>query len=724
MLVSSFFSGVRDLVVAPSRALIQSPTDPSRVGIGVAQGTLSLVSHSTSGFFAFMSKLAAGAGQGIATLSLDPEFRSWHRDKIVAEATNLNREYKRRGVKSIRAMAVRPVIDIVAGFGSGLAGIVLSPTKGFRKEGTVGLVKGIGIGGIGIVARPTVGVLDAMAHFAGSIHDVAKMVNLLEKRLQPAVRLRLPYIFTVRNVLCPFNPINVRADAVLKTFSLRQPRDDDILIENLVHVEVLPNNGIDTYCIVTSRRILVVRVPKTTTGPRSPSLCWEVYLENHVWSRIIDHGHSGVALNVIVPDNRSKPTSTPVSDSEIETKNDTTWTGRVPRLPSDTGAHSFDYGTFEEAGGTLAEYFTVVAEYEYRSCLGRVHNAICCVVSQFDRIVNDPSFGYPGNSEGFTSFGILTFEKQQGQEGNSVHKENGEDRSRRDLFPWLQVKLEEGIENCVQLSSETYEDVLLSSKKLGGSPWLVKGRAKAIWEAPFPDRSPEERVVRFQGDPASLITSPPLIEDQDDNTIGDSDAQSSSIEILYENDTSSEGGSDQLFMSTRRLVEESDSHPDDVAGDEVQLVRLRSDDTDQTYASAPVVSAEPDDIAIGSDKVVVLGSAVDSAGFRTGANYANTTGDMHSSEDRLERMEALFERLLIFTTEQTLHRPTEGSADQESLRHEIAVLRAALNQQQGYQNEIEELRREISALREEISITVANSRDAGNARQFQAEESL
>lgn len=37
MLVTSFASGIRDFVLTPSSALMNSPTDPSRLGIGVAQ---------------------------------------------------------------------------------------------------------------------------------------------------------------------------------------------------------------------------------------------------------------------------------------------------------------------------------------------------------------------------------------------------------------------------------------------------------------------------------------------------------------------------------------------------------------------------------------------------------------------------------------------------------------------------------------------------------------
>jgi vacuolar protein sorting-associated protein 13A/C len=37
MLVTSFFSGIRDLIVTPHTAIMNSPRDPSRLGIGVAK---------------------------------------------------------------------------------------------------------------------------------------------------------------------------------------------------------------------------------------------------------------------------------------------------------------------------------------------------------------------------------------------------------------------------------------------------------------------------------------------------------------------------------------------------------------------------------------------------------------------------------------------------------------------------------------------------------------
>ena len=58
MVINSFMKGARDFVVQPLREFLQFPQNPSRVGIGVAKGTLSLLSHSASGIFGFASKVS------------------------------------------------------------------------------------------------------------------------------------------------------------------------------------------------------------------------------------------------------------------------------------------------------------------------------------------------------------------------------------------------------------------------------------------------------------------------------------------------------------------------------------------------------------------------------------------------------------------------------------------------------------------------------------------
>lgn len=57
MLLTSFRTGLRDFILQPSRELKYITRNPSRVGVGVLKGTVSLFSNSTSGLFGFFSNL-------------------------------------------------------------------------------------------------------------------------------------------------------------------------------------------------------------------------------------------------------------------------------------------------------------------------------------------------------------------------------------------------------------------------------------------------------------------------------------------------------------------------------------------------------------------------------------------------------------------------------------------------------------------------------------------
>ena len=295
MLFTSFLSGLRDLILIPSQAFIKSP-NPSSVGLGFAQGTLSLFSHSASGFFGFTSKIFAAAGQFLASLSCDRDFRTWHRDNVLAEAGNLNRTWKKRGVQSARQMIVRPLGDIAIGVGCGLVGVVLCPIKGYRRSGHIGIATGMAAGVFGILLKPAVGVLDALSHFTASIHDIAKSVNVLEKRFQPATKYRLPYVFGTNKILMTFDDAQARAFYLLRLFPLKTgKRHTDPIVETLVHVEVLHNIGIDTYAIVTSARLILIRLKKGAGGSSVPTLCWQVVIVGgaSVSSKVAEHGHNG-----------------------------------------------------------------------------------------------------------------------------------------------------------------------------------------------------------------------------------------------------------------------------------------------------------------------------------------------------------------------------------------------------------------------------------------------
>jgi len=62
MVLSSFATGLRDFFLQPSQELKNIRTNPSRFGVGILKGTLSLFSNSASGVFGFASHLGATFG--------------------------------------------------------------------------------------------------------------------------------------------------------------------------------------------------------------------------------------------------------------------------------------------------------------------------------------------------------------------------------------------------------------------------------------------------------------------------------------------------------------------------------------------------------------------------------------------------------------------------------------------------------------------------------------
>ena len=463
MVFSSFLTGVRDFFVTPSQAFLRSPNDPSRVGMGVAKGTLSLFSHSASGIFGFISKMSASAGQVVATLSLDDDFKEWHSDVIVAEAKGLNRQWKRRGVQSVPTMIARPLYDVTRGLFLGATGIVVSPYRGARKRGCRGFTKGVAAGTVGIVAKPLVGVLDAFSHASGSIYDMAKSVNVLDKRYLPPKKLRLSYSFGPKGVLIPFDQVTARSVYLLQTHPLKTNYysvDEIRAMGDEIHVasEVLPMEpGVETYVVASSHRIVLFQVKKESSGDLGTSVRWQVDLirATSISCKLQDQGHNGVALIISTTMRKKKvriaksgqaqssperttarnvedtpiPSETffasqhlQLSDARFDAYDDDQLVSEVMGTDGsevDVLAHSRRdieledrlHGSMKGKDGEVVEWYTIVAEYQQGPQLTRIHNAICCIIGDFDGILNARSGKHDGTTEGVTSFGELHFGK-------------------------------------------------------------------------------------------------------------------------------------------------------------------------------------------------------------------------------------------------------------------------------------------------------------------------
>ena len=591
MVLNSFATGVRDFFVTPSQAFLRTPNNPSSVGIGVAKGTLSLLSHSTSGLFGFAAKMAATAGQAAASLSFDAEYQRWHRDMIVAEAKSLDRQYKKRGLQSIEDMVTRPIWDIVRGTALGVSGLFTSPYKGALKDGGSGFVKGVALGVVGVITKPTVGVLDALTHFVGSIHDVAKSVNVLDKRYQPARKFRLPSFFGLQDVLAPFDMTTARSVTLLRLYPMKARRASQELMRKYrqipeIHVasEVLNMEpGIATFVIVSSQRVILCKIKKESAGILVPTLCWEVnlYKDIIVSPSVQEHGHNGVALTIMTIDvsgdrivelqptsidsgnthispSRSddpkstrldfsghrlilgeeldsnfiapSPTVTPIGNQSqrmqsargkprfdrssstnlsqvsrssatclsllgTEPSDNVLWAAENAELDTakegELQLENHSHGTRQSQRGEILDWYTILAEFQHRRQLSRVHNAICCVTGNLDAIILDRGLGSEGETEGYTSFGDLTFTPERATKPAIYIDDETAVMQKLEKTPWV---YECAFEKYSSFGSKeaatkfieerrkwTMQQEIESSMAGGGPLWLVKARSEALF---------------------------------------------------------------------------------------------------------------------------------------------------------------------------------------------------------------------------------------------------
>ena len=153
MVLTSFRTGLKDFFLQPTRELKHITRNPSRVGVGVLKGTLSLLSNSTSGIFGFFSNLGATVGHTATMLTLDEHYRQLHAEQKAAQQRHYDR-WKKKGFGHVTLMVSRPVHDVVFGVISASTGIFTEPYRGAKKDGLKGFTKGTAIGVIGIVVKP------------------------------------------------------------------------------------------------------------------------------------------------------------------------------------------------------------------------------------------------------------------------------------------------------------------------------------------------------------------------------------------------------------------------------------------------------------------------------------------------------------------------------------------------------------------------------------------
>ena len=413
MLLTSFRTGLRDFILQPSRELKHITRNPSRVGVGVLKGTVSLFSNSASGIFGFFSNLGSTAGQTATMFTFDEHFQRHHSEKQTAQNRHYDR-WKRKGCGHVTLMITRPIHDIVFSIVSASTGIITEPYRGAKRNGVFGFGQGVGVGVLGLVVKPVVGLCDAFSHVMGSIDDIAKSVNLLDFKFKPIERYRLPYTFGAGKMLLPFNQVRSKSAQLLLAFPLdkksRKNMDEVIVSSQALHM----GPGWDQYVVVTTRRVVFFNLRDIDgTGFITVNLDWQVRFEKgfRVTSSLSTKGHNREALCISKISTFSERNIEEVSLSSEDTgydlgaSMDLERSHSIPETPKAFRLRNARLFTSAESDKT--QRFAIEGNFGHRKQLINVHNAISCMSGNFNNLICEGWHNI--ENEGLTTFGNLAF---------------------------------------------------------------------------------------------------------------------------------------------------------------------------------------------------------------------------------------------------------------------------------------------------------------------------
>ena len=690
MVVSSFSTGLRDFILQPSRELKHLTKNPSRFGVGVARGTLSLVSNSASGVFGFFSNVGSTVGHTAAILTLDREFQKLHSEQQAAQQRNYDR-WRKRGFGRVTLLVTRPIHDVVFGLVSASTGVLTEPYKGAKQDGVTGFAKGTAVGVIGIVVKPIVGFSDAFAHVMESVHDLAKDINVLEGKFRPNEKYRFPYVFGIERMLIPFNQVDSISASLLKAHPIDKKsglKADEVIVAS----EALQiSSGLDQYIIVTTRRIVLFKV-KVVDGQGfvTVNLVWQALHGEgaRITSSLGDRGHHSSILCISRFYSEDLPNNVRFTFDEFDRNDSNAFSlrnrGRImyPRAetPRQTlGAPFRRAWPFGPSEDVEVNRFVVEGEFKQRQNLLRIHNAICCLTGDLDSTIDE---GYTnGRGEGVTLFGPLLFEHQQ---TNGPEKAN---------LAHLYKALEHTAWECNALDHETVPS------------WLDEGRLLRSFTKKSPLTALPEDTSGCQSDvdqdefPSNSVagvsdndTNP---NDQEGTDIAPDNPQHDSLlgavpfnlnDLFVNNETGFENEQSIEEFAARSISE----HAEEEGFDQMSRNNLFSSTNSQLLCEHDILAKGEDFEDDGEARSAAGTSSLDAISLRSWTASPSTMRE-HSIkpadsglDERLRRVEAVLERLApsdaTVASGDHFRTTTNRDAEVENLQREIFLLRAQLNE--------------------------------------------
>ena len=540
MVLTSFRTGLRDFILQPSRELKHITKNPSRLGVGVLKGTLSLLSNSASGIFGFTSNLGASVSHAATMLTLDEHFQQLHSEQKAAQQKHYDR-WKKKGFGHATLLVTRPAYDILFGVASAATGLLTEPYRGAKSGGAIGFTKGTAIGVIGVIAKPIVGLSDAFSHVMEGFHDIAKSANLLEGKFKPSERYRLPYCFSTSQMLLPFSQVGSRSAQLLLAHPVDKKTtagEEVILVSEALHM----GSGVEHYVVVTTLRVALFKL-KVVDGQGfiTVNLVWQVRfgIGARISASLGNRGHNGSILYV----SRHSQKRANIDEVELSASSHHNTTPADSRMKSETGQGNYFFAegegrhfnpetpkSFYPLGGTAAAFrlrtawpftaaegedqvtrFAIEGSFLQRSQLCRIHNAICCLSGDFDTILHEGKY----EGEGVTSFGPLLFQRPEERPELAPRSESGSSS-------YVYSSLERITWKCSG-SQHDGIDTSNSSDLSHAPPWLLKSRSRGMLGVP------ETPLLPSNIDPTSdNVVSQQLLTEVDD---GDQTVESATREI-------------------------------------------------------------------------------------------------------------------------------------------------------------------------------------------------
>lgn len=407
-------------------------------------------------------------------------------------------DFRPKGCELVLSTVKRPLEDVIAGLLFAVSGIFVEPMKGAEIGGFAGFTKGIGIGTVGLVAKPLVGVFDAFAHVSDSFHDVARSVNILDKRETSVKRMRFPYVFGLHKTLLPFNSVEAKCADLLRIFPLKgDKKENSSESEYLVVSQLLKKGpGLGCYLIVTTKRVMKFTVKFDVAT--LPTIDWEVKFDDdiHIVSSVEHEMHETFILKIKrIPRNPVSPTKTITTPDETK-PNHNVFLRNAHELGENTSLMDHESVKMKKLGpfgGNRAKKKERIAyckaSLDQKDPLIIIHNAICCLTDNFDSLMRRNHFSNPTSSEGQTSFGPLYFTNT---DTAILNAKSREDFDYLDNIPWIYDF------TASQFSGNqeewTFEDELESIRQTMTAPlWILEAQAQSTYLAE--DESVEDLAV-------------------------------------------------------------------------------------------------------------------------------------------------------------------------------------------------------------------------------------